>query len=206
MLKIWGRISSINVQKAMWAVGELDLEHVRHDAGGVYGVVDTPDYANLNPNRLVPTIDDDGFVLWESNAIVRYLAARYGEGGLWPTDVRVRADADRWMDWMETKLVPSIRPVFWQLIRTAPEDRDADAIAAGVADLARQFEILDAALGGRDFVAGDRLTIGDIPVGCAAYRYFGLNIERPALPNVERWYDRLTERPAFRVHVMVPIT
>lgn len=206
MLEIWGRMSSINMQKVMWAAGELDLEHVRHDAGGVYGGVDTSDYALMNPNRLVPTISDDGFVLWESHAIVRYLAAKYDDGGLWPGDVQVRADADRWMDWMSTTLVPSIRTVFWQLIRTAPKDRDAAAIAAGVDDLARKFAILDAALSGREFIAGDRLTMGDIPIGCTAYRYFGLNIDRPELPNVERWYRRLTERPAFRVHVMVPIT
>lgn len=206
MLRIWGRNSSINVQKVMWTVEELGLDHERLEAGGVFGFVDTEEYFKLNPNRLVPTIDDDGFVLWESQAIVRYLCAKHSAGNLWPDDLQVRADADRWMEWMESVIVPSLRPVFWQLIRTKTQDRDPDAIEMGVADLAKQFAILDATLAGRDFVAGKAFTMGDIPIGCATYRYFGLNIERPSLPNLEAWYQRLTERPAFRVQVMLPIT
>jgi glutathione S-transferase len=206
MLEIWGRTNSINVQKAMWTIGELGLDHVRHDAGRAFGVVGTPDYAALNPNRLVPTIRDDGLVLWESHAIVRYLAAKYDEGGLWPVDPAVRADGDKWMDWMGTAINDPMRGVFWGLVRTPLEERDGAAIAAGVARLADAFGILDAALAGRDFVAGDRLSIGDIPVGCATYRYFSLDIERPDLPNLERWYRRLTQREAYREHVMLPLT
>ncbi|WP_436638476.1 glutathione S-transferase family protein [Microbaculum sp. FT89] len=206
MLEIWGRTNSINVQKVMWTVGEIGLAHVRHDAGGAYGVVDTEDYAALNPNRLVPTIRDGDVVLWESHAIVRYLAAKYDDGGLWPTDPAVRANADRWMDWTASTLNAPMRTVFWGLIRTPPEQRDDAAIKAGVIALGRAFILLDAALEGRDHVAGERLTMGDIPVGCATYRYFGLDIKRPDLPNVEAWYARLAERPAFREHVMLPLT
>jgi len=206
MLDIWGRTNSINVQKVMWAVAELGLDHVRHDAGGAFGVVGTDDYARMNPNRLVPTIRDGGFVLWESHAIVRYLAAKHDSGGLWPADIAVRADSDRWMDWMANTLNEPMRPVFWGLIRTPPEQRDDAAIADGAKELAGAFSVLDAALDGRDFIAGDRLTMGDIPIGCAAYRYLALDIERPSFPNMEAWYARLTERPAFRDHVMLPLT
>ncbi len=206
MLEIWGRTNSINVQKVMWTVAELGLDHVRHDAGGAFGVVDTGDYIKMNPNRLVPTIRDGDLVLWESHAIVRYLAARHDAGGLWPTDIAVRADSDRWMDWMANTLNAPMRPVFWGLIRTPPEQRDDAAIAEGAKQLAVDFSILDAALAGRDFIAGDTLTMGDIPIGCAAYRYLALDIERPSLPNMEAWYGRLTGRPAFRDHVMLPLT
>lgn len=206
MLEIWGRTNSINVQKVMWAVGEIGLDHVRHDAGGAFGVVNTPDYARMNPNRLVPTIRDGDLILWESHAIVRYLAAKYDAGGLWPVDPAERADGDRWMDWMANALNAPMRPVFWGLIRTPPEQRDHDAIAAGAAELAKAFAILDAALARRTFVGGGRFTMGDIPVGCATYRYFALDIERPALPNLTAWYERLVERPAYREHVMLPLT
>jgi glutathione S-transferase len=206
MLEIWGRNNSINVQKAMWTVAELGLDHVRHDAGGAFGVVDTDDFVKMNPNRLVPTIRDGEFVLWESHAIVRYLAAKYDPGGLWPTDIAVRAESDRWMDWKANTLSGPMRTVFWGLIRTPREQRDDAAIAEGIKVLAGAFAILDAALDGRDFISGDRLTMGDIPIGCAAYRYFALDIERPSLPNMEAWYVRLTGRPAFQDHVMLPLT
>jgi glutathione S-transferase len=206
MLEIWGRTNSINVQKVMWTVGELGLQHVRHDAGGAFGVVDTDDYAAMNPNRLVPTVRDGDLVLWESHAIVRYLTAKYDAGGLWPTDIAARAISDRWMDWMSTTLNDPMRVVFWGLIRTPPEERDHAAIKANAVTLGKAFFVLDAALDGREYVAGDRLTMGDIPVGCATYRYFGLDVDRPALPNVEAWYERLAEKPAFREHVMLPLT
>ena len=206
MLKVWGRNNSINVQKVMWTVGELGLTHERIDAGGAFGGLDTPDYGALNPNRLVPTIEDDGAVLWESNAIVRYLAARHGAGSLWPEDAAARARADRWMDWSITTLGPDMRVVFWGLVRTPPEQRDSGAIESAADRLGPLWGILDDQLTGRAFVAGDALTMGDIPVGANFYRYHSLPIRRPRLPALEEWYGRLQERAPFREHVMIPVT
>ncbi len=206
MLKVWGRNNSINVQKVMWTVAELGLEHRRIDAGGQFGGLDTPEYGTLNPNRLVPVIEDDGVVVWESNTIVRYLAARYGSGGLWPVDPAPRAEADRWMDWKITSLQPDMTVVFWGLVRTPPEQRDTARIESAAERLGQTFAVLDAHLAGRRFVAGDELTMGDIPVGAACYRYHALPIRRPPLPDLESWYGRLRERTAFRSHVMIPLT
>ena len=206
MLKIWGRNNSINVQKVMWTVAELGLEHQRIDAGGRFGQLDTPEYGALNPNRLVPVIEDGDVVVWESNAIVRYLAARYGAGGLWPADPALRAQADKWMDWKITSLQPDMTVVFWGLVRTPPEQRDTARIESAAERLGRTFAILDEHLAGRRFVAGDHLTMGDIPVGAACYRYHALPIKRPPLPDLESWYARLQDREAFRSHVMIPLT
>jgi glutathione S-transferase len=206
MLKIWGRVNSTNVKKVLWAVGELGLAHERIDAGGPFGVVGEPAYRAMNPNGKVPTIDDDGFVLWESNAIVRYLAAKHDTGGLYPADLKVRADAERWMDWGTASFAGPFGQVFLPLVRFAPEKRDPAAIAAAAAECGKLLAIVDQALADKPFLAGDRLTVGDIPLGCAAYGYFNLPIERPSLPNVEAWYQRLTERPAYRDAVMIPLT
>jgi glutathione S-transferase len=206
MLRVWGRTNSINVQKVMWAVGELGLAHERRDVGGAFGGLDTPEYGALNPNRKVPTIEDGGVVLWESNACVRYLAARYGAGTLWPEDPAKRAMADLWMDWQQTTLVPDMFVVFWGLIRTSEDKRDNAAIQAAAKRLGGIWPMLDDRLATRRFVAGDAFTMGDIPVGAVCYRYFGLPIERPSLPNIERWYERLKERAPYREHVMLPIT
>jgi glutathione S-transferase len=206
MLKIWGRNNSINVQKVMWATAELGLEHERIDAGGAFGGLDTTDYGALNPNRKVPTVVDDDTVVWESNACVRYLAARYGAGGLWPTDPAVRAVADMWMDWQQTSLLVDMGVVFWGLVRTPEKDRDPAAIAAAAKRLAQIWPLLDRHLTGRSYVAGDQLTMGDIPVGAACYRYYQLAIERPKLPAIEAWYGRLQEREPYRRHVMIPLT
>ena len=206
MLRIWGRTNSINVQKVMWAVGELGLEHERIDAGGAFGGLDTEDYGERNPNRRVPTLEDDGLVMWESNACVRYLAARYDKDGLWPEDPAARARADMWMDWQQTTLLADMVVVFWGLIRTPEDKRDHGAIDAAAKRLGGTWRLLETQLAGRRFVAGDRFTIGDIPVGATCYRYLGLPIERPSLPNLEAWHERLKQRPAFRKHVMLPIT
>jgi glutathione S-transferase len=206
MLKIWGRTNSINVQKVMWAVGELDLPHERIDAGGAFGGLDSDAYRALNANRRVPTIEDDGVVVWESNACVRYLAARYGAGGLWPADPGQRAAADMWMDWQQTTLLADMTTVFWGLVRTPEADRDHAAIGAAAKRLGGTWRILDDHLAGRSFVAGDALTMGDIPVGAACYRYYQLAIERPKLAAVEAWYARLQDRAPVRDHVMLPLT
>lgn len=207
MLVVWGRKNSINVQKVMWTIGELGLAHERKDVGGPFGGLDTADYGALNPNRLIPTIvDEDGTTVWESHAIVRYLAARYGEGSLWPTDPAARALGDQWLDWMLSTLLPNLAPVFIGLIRTPAEERDMAKITAAAEAMGRTWQILEAHLAGRRFVAADDLTIGDIAVGATCYRYHALEIERPALPNIAEWYGRLQEREAFRTHVMIPLS
>lgn len=206
MLKIWGRTNSINVQKVMWTVAELGLEHERIDAGGAFGGLDTAAYGAMNPNRRVPTIDDGGTIVWESNAVVRYLAARYGAGGLWPEAPAERALADQWMDWQQTTFGPDMTVVFWGLIRTPEAERDHDAIRVAAGRLGPLWERLDAYLANRQFVLGSDLTMGDIPVGAACYRYLSLDIERPALPNVTRWYAALQERSPYREHVMLPLS
>ena len=194
MLKIWGRLTSVNVQKVVWCADELGLDYERIDAGGKYGLVDTPAYRAMNPNGLVPVIDDGGFVLWESNAIVRYLAASYGAGSLWPTEIPVRAEADRWMDWQAVSLNPSIGPAFIQLIRTASENRDRTVIESARIETEKKLGVLNAHLATRDYVAGSRFTMGDIPLGCSVDRWFKLPLARESHPHVERWYAGLRER------------
>lgn len=201
MLKIWGRKTSANVQKVMWAIGELGLEHERLDIGGAFGRNDEPAYRAMNPNGLVPTLQDGEFILWESNAIVRYLAREYGAGKLEPADPYTRAHADQWMDWQATVLGPAISPAFRGLIRTPPEKRDAAAIAASQASTTDAMKILDARLAKTRFVAGDAFSMGDIPAGVMAYRFRQLVPERPALLHLERWYGELKKREAFRQHV-----
>ncbi len=206
MLKIWGRPNSINVQKAMWAVGELGLAHERVDVGGEYGQVEQDWYLAMNPNGRVPVIEDDGFVLWESNAIVAYLAEKHGAGGLLPDSAEDRALAWQWADWQQTALNAAFRDVFWGLVRTAPRDRDMASIERGAVEVGRLFGFVEARLEGREHVVGNRFTMADIPVGATAYRWYGLDIERPDYPRLRAWYDRLAERPAYQAHVMLPIT
>ncbi|MCP5156211.1 MAG: glutathione S-transferase [Ectothiorhodospiraceae bacterium] len=204
MLKIWGRTTSSNVQKVMWAVAELGLAHERVDAGGAFGGLDTAEYGAMNPNRLVPTVDDGGTVLWESNAIVRYLAVKYGEGTLAPRDLGERARADRWMDWQISTIGPNWGRMFLGLVRTPPSKRNMAEIDAAVERLGESYRILDAQLAGRDYIMGDHLTMADIPLGVSLYRYYELDVKRPSLPNVEAWYARLKARPAYAKHAMVP--
>jgi len=202
MLKIWGRNTSSNVQKAMWAVGELGLAHERIDIGGPFGKNKEPPYLAMNPNGLVPTLEeDDGFLLWESNSIARYLAAKHCASVLEPTDLKTRALAHQWMDWQLSVLGPAITPVFWGLVRTPPEKRDMAAIEAGKTKTTQAAKILDAQLGKTAFAAGEAFSYGDIPVGVMIYRYMKLVPDRPQLSNLERWYAAIAERKAFRDHV-----
>jgi glutathione S-transferase len=205
MLKIWGRVNSVNVKKVLWAVEELGVKYERVDAGMEHGVVKTPEYLKMNPNSLVPTIDDDGFVLWESHAIVRYLAAKHGAGTLWPADLKQRADSDRWMDWAFT-FQASLRAVFWGLIRTPAEKRDLKAIEEGKKRCGELLAIPDQALAHRPYVVGNSLTIGDIPLGCHVQLWMRLPIERPSHPNLERWFERLCTRAPFRKIVDIPLS
>jgi glutathione S-transferase len=207
MLKIWGRNNSSNVQKVLWLCHELGLPHKRIDAGGQFGVVSDPAYKRMNPNSRVPTLQEDDFILWESNAIVRYLAAKHSPGGLWPGDLRVRADADRWMDWTSVMFLPVFTPLFWGLVRTPPEKRDSVAMAKAAAACGESLKVLEQGLEDKDYVAGDRFTMGDIPIGVNLYRWFAFKeIERPTLPRVQAYYERLAQRPAYRETVMIPLS
>ena len=205
MLKIWGRTNSVNVKKALWCLEELALPYERIDAGMQYGVVNTPEYRKMNPTGLVPTIEDDGFVLWESHSIVRYLSAKHGAGSLCPTEPRARAGAERWMDWAFT-FQGAMRNVFWGLIRTPPEKRDAKAIEEGRAKTIALLPVLEKTLSERPYVAGNAFTMGDIPIGCETQRWMRVPIERPPFPAVEAWFERLRARPAFRKIVDIPLT
>jgi glutathione S-transferase len=206
MLKIWGRNNSVNVQKVLWCCEEIGTPYERIDAGGAFGVVNTPQYRALNPNGLVPTIEDGPFVMWESNAIVRYLCAKHSAGKLWPEDLKMRAEADMWMDWNNGTFWPSFRPLFWNLVRTPVDQRDARAMDDSRNATAEILGYLDAHLKHRDYIAGDDLTMGDIPLGCSIWRWFGLQIERPELPALQRWFDLLRQRPAYQNVVMLPLT
>ena len=205
MLKIWGRANSSNLKKVTWLCEEISLPYERIDAGMSFGVVNTPEYRKLNPNGLVPTIDDEGFILWESNAIVRYLAAKHTAGTLWPTDLKVRADADRWMDWCTSTLWPAFRPVFWNLIRTPADKRSQKEIDEGSQKTGELLTRLDGYLAGRKFVAGDQLTIGDIAFGPVVYLVQNVPFDRPKLANYDAWYARISERPAFKKVVALPV-
>ena len=206
MLKIWGRNNSVNVIKVLWCAAELGLDFVRTDIGGAFGGNDQPEYLAKNPMGRVPTVEDGDLILWESQAIVRYLAATHGIGTLWPEDPGERALSDLWMDWYTAHLHPPMTTIFWGLVRTAEANRDNDAIAAAMVEAGKLWSVLDQHLEGFGFVNGDQLTIGDFPVGAAAFRYYSLVEERPAMPNLDRWYAALGERPAYRTHVMNPLS
>ena len=205
MLKVWGRRNSGNVQKVMWLVGELGLTHDHIPAGGAYGRLQSEEFGKLNPNRRVPVIEDGDLVVWESDAILRYLAAKYGAPAFWPDDPGVRSLADRWMVWSLVEWQPAfLGGVFWGFYRTPEAHRDWASINRSLAHCADLLQIVEGALEGRDYLAGDQLTLADIPLGTTLYRYYRLEIARPKLPRVEAWRERLEARPAYRQHVMVP--
>ena len=205
MLRIWGRRDAFNVQKAMWLIGELGLPHQHTPAGGSAGGLDDPAFRAMNPHGRVPVIDDGGTVVWESHTILRYLAARYGAGTFWSDNPAVRSHAERWMDWSATTLQPDfLTGVFWGFYRTPEAERDGPAVADRIARCARHMQLLDRELADRPYLGGDRFGLADIPAGLNLFRYFGIPIERPSVPNVEAWYRRLQERPAYREHVMLP--
>ena len=207
MLKIWGRISSINVRKVVLAAQMLDLEFERVDAGQAFGIVRTPAYLANNPNALVPTIEDGDLRLWESNVIVRYLCAKHGAPGRWyPETLAARFDAERWMDWQQTTLNAAGRDAFWQLIRVPVDQRDAALIERSVASTDPLLAMLEAHLSRQAFMAGDALTMADIPIACEIHRWRGLPLEQPALPHLERWYENICALPAARGVLDLPLS
>ena len=208
MIKIWGRTTSSNVQKVMWAVGEMGLPHERIDIGGPFGKNREPAYLAMNPNGLVPTLEEeDGYLLWESNSIVRYLAAKHKSSVLEPADLRIRANASKWMDWQLSVASPAIFGLFWGMIRTPPEKRDHAAIEESKNKTTAAIAMMDEQLGKTAYLAGDAFSYGDIPVGIIAYRYRQLAPDRPPFRNFERWYAAIAARQAFKDHIAaVPLT
>ena len=203
MLKIWGRRSSANVQKAMWLIGELNLAHEHIAAGGPYAKLNTPEFLAKNPHGLVPVIEDNGAVIWESNAVVRYIAARYGTPRFWQDDPAARANWDKWMDWAATTFQPNIIGLFWSYWRTPEAARNGQQIEHFAERTARDLTLLDGILATRPYLAGDDFTLADIPTGVHLYRYYTIGRPVPKLAHVEAWYARLSARPAYRTHVMI---
>ena len=208
MRRVLGRANSSNVMKVVWLLEEMGLPYQREDYGGAFGRVQEPDYLAMNPNGVVPTLVEDGFVLWESNAILRYLAATNPQGRpFWPDAPQGRASVDRWMDWQQTSLGPPMTVVFWGLVRTAPEKRDMGAIHAAAARAARFYGMLETVLHHHDHIAGPDLSLADIAIGVHAHRWLNFEgFDRPPSPALEAWYHRLLTRPAFKAHVALPLT
>jgi len=198
MLKIWGRLSSINVRKVVLAAQELGLPFERVDAGLSFGIVSTPEYLAKNPNALVPVIEDDQVQLWESNVIVRYLCARHAPDTLYPLALPARFDAERWMDWQQTTLNPAGRPAFMQWIRTPADRRDPQVIAQSVAATEPLLALLDQHLSRQPFMTGDRLTMADLPLACEVHRWLNLPQPRTERPHLDRWYAAMLARPSSR--------
>ncbi|MBA8902126.1 glutathione S-transferase [Phyllobacterium sp. P30BS-XVII] len=206
MLKIWGRANSTNVKKALWAAEELAIHYENIPAGGAHGIVNDPAYRAINPNSRVPAIEDDGLALWESNTIVRYLAAKYGKSGLYLEDPAARASAEKWMDWTTSSIAGPFRDVFWNTVRLAPDQQDHAAKQNGLAACGEMFAIADAALAAQPYLSGKAFGIGDIPLGCFVYAWFEMPIKRPDHPHLLAWYERLKTRPAYQKAVMTPLT
>ena len=200
MLKVWGREDSLSVQKVMWCVRELGIPFERIDAGRHYGIINEPWYLKMNPTGTIPTIDDDGFVLWESNAIVKYLCAKHGNGHLSPTDPHDYAVADQWISWQGTTLWPPMRHILLALIRVPEDKRDHKRIVELVTTVTKHWTVLNGRLDGRDYVMGDRFTMADIVFGPHIYRWFAYPIDRPDLPHLKAWYDRLCTREHYKPH------
>ena len=204
MLRLWGRLSAFNVQKVLWTLAELGLDHEWIDAGGAAGGLDKPEFLAMNPHGRIPVIDDGGVTLWESHAIIRYLACRYGEGTLWADDAAERSYADRWMDWSQCTLQRDCLELFWALVRTPPHRRDRAFIDARGTACRGDYELLDRWLAERLYLSGDRFTMADIPAGATLYRYFEMDLDHPDVPNVRSWYERLQRRDAYREQIMRP--
>lgn len=204
-MKIWGRDNSGNVKKALWTAEELgqDVEYIH--AGGKYGGLDNPEFLKRNPNGKVPLLEDGSFYLWESNVIVRYLAAQYGKGSLWIENPAERASAEKWMDWTSNSVAPHFRTIIQHGLRLPEEQRDAKLLAQSVTELSKVLEIAEAHLGENEWMSGKAFGIGDIPLGVNLYLWFGMQLDRPSMPNVERWYQQLQARPAYRHRVMTTI-
>lgn len=205
MLKIWGRPTSLNSIKVLWCLDELGLDYELELCGLGHSSLDDPAYLQLNPNQMIPTIADNGFILWESHAIVRYLVTKYGFNTLFPADPQARANADKWMEWMVQNIKYRLRAIFHDRYRPGSPAGGEKAAAQGLAEIGQWWDILNIHLSSCDFVAGESFTMGDIPLGCAVYRYREMVPERPKMPHLDAWYERLVARPAYQRHVMQPL-
>jgi glutathione S-transferase len=206
MIKIWGRTDSSNVQKVLWCCGELGLQFERLDWGGKFGGNRDQAYLGMNPNGLVPTIQDGDFILWESNSIMRYLNAKYGQGKLLPSTPEGMANANRWMDWQLSTFNSAIVPLFWGLVRTPEEKRDAKAIPSALEKTVTAWQMVEDHLAKNRYLGGEEFSLGDIPLGVWAYRWFNLPVQRPNQPNITNWYGRLKQRTPYQTHIMIPLT
>lgn len=210
MFKLWGRNTSSNVQKVRWLCAEIGVPYDQTEVGGAFGRTKEPFYLAMNPNSLVPTIDDNGFTLYESNAIMRYLATKHAAHGFYPLELQQRADCERWLDWSLSTIAPAITPVFWGLIRTLPAQRDNALILASTQKTFTALSVIEQRLADRPYLCGEQLTLADIPISIQAHRWFNLPFEqigyqRPALPNVRGWYDRIKQRKPFQDTVLIPL-
>jgi glutathione S-transferase len=202
MLKVLGRRTSSNVMPVLWALDEMGVEYQQVDLGGPFGGNDQPEYLRKNPTGLVPTLEEDGFVLWESNAILRYVCSEHGLGSLCPVDARRRALAEQWMDWKQTTVMPMMGPIYMGLVRTPEKDRDLGRIQRATESGYKVWGILDRHLATHDFLLGSPLSMADLPLGPQIHRWFELVPDRPRMEHLEAWYERLQERPAFRARCM----
>lgn len=206
MITVWGRTTSSNVMKVLWLLDEMALPYTRIDAGGAFGRTDAPDYLAMNPVGLVPVLEEDDFSLFESNAILRYLANSHVPGTDWyPAGARKRAEVDAWLDMQQTTLGPPAGRVFVGMIRTPPEQRDMAAIATSVVEAGRYWAMVDAKLGDHDFLLGTTPTLADVAFGVHVHRWFAMPIDRPDLPALRAWYDRLLARPPYATNCAQPL-
>jgi glutathione S-transferase len=203
MLTIHGRATSSNVQLVMWAVAELGLPHQRLDVGGAFGQTDTAEFGRMNPNRLVPVLQDGDLTMFESGAILRYLGSVYGPESFWPRDPKVRAPLDQWAEWGKITFAIAMGPLFMGLVRTPPSKRNPEAILSAEVGAAKVARIFDARIGKGPWLTGEALTFADIAMGFYLYRYYTMPFKRSETPNLDAHYARLSARPAFREHVMV---
>lgn len=206
MLTIWGRGNSSNVKKALWCAAELGLDYIHTNAGGSYGKVNQESYRSLNPNGLIPLLQDGDFALWESNTIVRYLAAKFGQAPFYPQELQARAAAEKWMDWTTSTIAVPFRTLFLGMVRTLPDQRDMPQIETAIAELEQQFAIVEQTLAGQPYLSGKEFGIGDIPLGSFIYTWFEMPIKRQPRPHLERWYQQLCTRLAYQNTVMTPLT
>lgn len=206
MRRLWGRANSSNVMKVMWLLDELGLPFERVDVGGPFGQTETPEYKAMNPNSKVPTLEEDGFVLWESNPILRFLCAEHApESPMWPRDLRKRFNVDRWMDWQQTTVDAPQRTLLQRMVRTPPAQRDPAVIEAAAAEARHHWSILDANLANGPYVAGDAFSLADIALGVHVHRWFNYDVERPPQPHLRAWYERLLARPIYQQRVAIPV-
>ena len=201
MLRIMGRASSINVRKVLWACAEMEIPFEREDWGAGFKSTRTPEFLALNPNAMVPVIQDGDFILWESNSIIRYLAARSNASSLYPHEARARARVDQWIDWQASDLNKSWSYAFMSLVRHSPEHQDSQALAAACKDWSRHMQILNRQLESTgSYVAGHEFSLADIPVGLSVNRWFETPLAHPDFPAVSDYYERLSHRPGYLLH------